>query len=90
MGTSERFTQRSRQQVSSSKVVRRRNWAQWVVAALACVLLLLGVGLAQTVVTAAQMFPSTFGHKAGSFQLGTMSSIPGSQVQSQSATKGQS
>jgi hypothetical protein len=83
MGISERFTQRSRQQVSSSKVVRRRNWArkQWVVAALACVLLLLGVGLAQTVVTASANVPFDFWAQGRKFPAGDYvfdSGFPGS------------
>jgi hypothetical protein len=83
MGISERFTQRSRQQVSSSKVVRRRNWArkQWVVAALAWVLLLLGVGLAQTVVTASANVPFDFWAQGRKFPAGDYvfdSGFPGS------------
>jgi hypothetical protein len=84
MGISERFTLRFREQVSSSKVIRRRNWTtkQWVVvAALACVLLLLGVGLAQTVVTASANVPFDFWAQGRKFPAGDYvfdSGFPGS------------
>jgi hypothetical protein len=90
MCISERFTQRFPEQLNSSKVIRRRNWAtkEWVVAGLACVLVLLGVGLAETATASANV--PTFGHKAKSFRLRTMPSIPGLQIPSQSATNRQS
>jgi hypothetical protein len=83
MCISERFTQRFREQVNSSKVVRRRNRVtkQWVTAALACVLLFLGVGLAQTVVTASASVPFDFWAQGQKFPAGDYvfdSGFPGS------------
>jgi hypothetical protein len=83
MCTSERFTQRFREQVSSSQVIKRCNWAtkEWVVAALACVLLLLGAGLAQTVVTASANVPFDFWAQGRKFPAGDYvfdSGFPGS------------
>jgi len=72
MSISERFTKRFREQVSSSKVIRRGNWAtkQWVAATLACVLLSLGVGVAQTVVTASANVPFDFWAQGRKFPSG--------------------
>jgi len=83
MCISERFRQRFREQMSSSKVIKRRNWAtkQWVVAALPCVLLLLGVGLAQTVVIASANVPFDFWAQGRKFPAGDYvfdSGFPGS------------
>jgi hypothetical protein len=83
MCNSERFTQRFREQVNSSKVIRRRNWAtkEWVVARLACVLLLLGVGVAETVVTASASVPFDFWAQGQKFPAGDYvfdSGFPGS------------
>jgi hypothetical protein len=83
MCISERFTQRFREQVSSSKVISRRNRAtkQWVVAALASVLLLLGVGLTETVVTASANVPFDFWAQGREFPAGGYvfdSGFPGS------------
>jgi hypothetical protein len=80
---SERSTQLFREQVSSSKLIRRRNWAskQWVIPALACVLLLSGVGLAQTVVTASASVPFDFWAQGQKFPAGDYvfdSGFPGS------------
>jgi hypothetical protein len=77
------FTQRFREQASASKLLRRRNWAtkEWVVAALACVLLLLGVGLAETVVTASANVPFDFWAQGQKFLAGDYlfdSGFPGS------------
>ena len=82
MCISERFT-RFREQVNSSKVISRRNWAtkQRVTAALACVLLFLGVGLAQTVVTASANVPFEFWAQGQKFPAGNYvfdSGFPGS------------
>jgi hypothetical protein len=72
MCINERLTQHFREQVSSSKVIRLRNWTtkQWVVAALGCVLLLLDVGLAQTVVTASANVPFDFWAQGRKFPAG--------------------
>jgi hypothetical protein len=83
MCISEPFTQRVREQMSSSKVIRRCNWAtkEWVVAALACVLLLFGAGLAQTVVTASANVPFDFWAQGQKFLAGDYvfdSGFPGS------------
>ena len=92
MCISEHFTQRFREQVSSSNVIRRRNWAmkQWLAAALACVLLLLGVGLAQTVVTASANVPFDFWAQGRKFPAGDYvidSGFPGSISISDKASK---
>lgn len=83
MCTGERFTQRFREQVSSSKVICGRSWAtkQWVIAALACVLLLLGAGPAETVVTASANVPFDFWAQGQKFPAGNYvfdSGFPGS------------
>jgi hypothetical protein len=83
MCISEPFTQRVREQVNSSNVIRRRNWAtkQRVVAVLACVLPFLGVGLAQTVVTASANVPFDFWAQGRKFPAGDYvfdSGFPGS------------
>jgi hypothetical protein len=92
MCISERFRQRFREQMSSSKVIKRRNWAtkQWVVAALPCVLLLLGSGLAQTVVTASANVPFDFWAQGRKFPAGDYvfdSGFPGSISISDKASK---
>ena len=79
----ERFTQRFREQVSASKLIRRSNWAtkESVVAALVCVLLLLGVGVAETVVTASASVPFDFWAQGQKFPAGDYvfdSGFPGS------------
>jgi hypothetical protein len=63
--------------------MRRRNWAtkQWLVATLACVLLLLSVGLAETVVTASANVPFDFWAQGRKFPAGDYvidSGFPGS------------
>ena len=83
MYVSERFRQCFREEASSSKVINRRNWAtkQRVTAALACVLLPLGVGLAQTVVTASANVPFDFWAQGRKFPAGDYvfdSGFPGS------------
>jgi hypothetical protein len=83
MYVSERFRQCFREEASSSKVINRRNWAtkQRVTAALACVLLPLGVGLAQTVVTASANVPFDFWAQGQKFPAGDYvfdSGFPGS------------
>ncbi len=83
MRISERLRQCFREEASSSKVISRRNWAtkQWVVAMLACVLLSLGVGLAQTVVTASANVPFDFWAQGRKFPAGDYvfdSGFPGS------------
>ena len=72
MRISERLRQCFREEASSSKVISRRNWAtkQWVVATPACVLLSLGVGLAQTVVTASANVPFDFWAQGRKFPAG--------------------
>ena len=83
MYISERFRQCFREEASSSKVTSRLNWAtkEWVVAALACVLLLLGVDLAETVVTASANVPFDFWAQGQWFPAGDYvfdSGFPGS------------
>jgi hypothetical protein len=83
MYISERFRQCFREEASSSKVISRLNWAtkEWVVAVLACVLLLLGVGLAETVVTASANVPFDFWAQGQRFPAGDYvfdSGFPGS------------
>ena len=83
MPVRERFTQRFREQVSASKLIRRSNWAtkESVVAALVCVLLLLGVGVAETVVTASASVPFDFWAQGQKFPAGDYvfdSGFPGS------------
>jgi hypothetical protein len=92
MCISERFKQRFREPVSSSNVMRRRNWAtkQWLVASLACVLLLLGVGLAEKVVTASANVPFDFWAQGRKFPAGDYvidSGFPGSISISDKASK---
>ena len=82
MCASERSTQRFPEQVSSSKLIsRRRATKQWAIAALACVLLLLGIGLAETVVTASANVPFDFWAQGQKFPAGDYvfdSGFPGS------------
>jgi hypothetical protein len=83
MCISEPFTQCFREQLSSSKVIRRRHrgTTRRMIAALACLLLLMGVCLGQSAVTASANVPFDFWAEGQRFSAGDYvidSGFPGS------------